>query len=118
MSRRIAAAAMVAVALLAGCGSSSKKTAATTSTAPAGPPPAALIELKNIAFTPKAVSVKTGDTVEWKFEDGAIAHNVSGPDFKSPVQSKGTFSHTFTTAGSVAYQCTLHPGMSGTIDVS
>jgi plastocyanin len=119
MSRRIAAMTLAVVALLAGCGSSSKKSTATTTTAAAsGPAPAATVTLKNIAFEPKSVSIKTGDTVEWKWDDGAIAHNVVGPDFKSPTQTKGTFRHTFTSAGSVKFDCTLHPGMSGTVEVS
>jgi plastocyanin len=118
MSRRVIATALVAVALLAGCGSSSKKSATTTTTAAAGPPPAATVVLKNIAFDPKSVSIKTGDTVEWKWDDGAIAHNVVGPGFKSPTQTKGTFRHTFTSAGSVKYECTLHPGMTATVEVS
>ena len=74
--------------------------------------------LKSIAFNPKDVSVKVGDTVEWKWDDGAIDHNVVGPGFKSSTQSKGTFRHTFTAAGTVKYECTLHPGMTGTIEVS
>jgi plastocyanin len=103
--------------VLTGCGSS-KKSATTTPTTAAGPPPAATVVLKGIAFNPKSVSIKTGDTVEWTWDDGAIAHNVVGPDFKSPVQSKGTFRHTFTAAGTVSYQCTLHPGMTGTVAVT
>lgn len=118
MSRRMMAAALLAVALLAGCGSSSKKSATTTSTTEAGPPPAATVALKSISFAPKSVSVKVGESVEWDWEDGAIAHNVVGPDFKSSTQSKGTFRHTFTAAGEVKYQCTLHPGMEGTVEVS
>jgi plastocyanin len=118
MRLRVAVAVMAVVALVAGCGSSSKKSATTTSTTTAGPPPAATVVLKNIAFDPKSVSIKTGDAVEWRWDDGSIAHNVVGPDFKSAVQTKGTFRHTFTTAGSVKYECTLHPGMTGTVDVS
>jgi plastocyanin len=118
MIRRMLAAALVAVAL-AGCGSSSKKSAsATTQTTASGAPAAATIELKNIAFNPKDVTVKVGDTVEWKWDDGAVAHNVSGPDFKSPVQTSGTYRHTFSAAGQVKFECTLHPGMTGTIEVS
>lgn len=117
MIKRILAAAALAVAL-AGCGSSSKKSASATTTPQAGPPPAATIVLKNISFNPKDVTVKVGDTVEWKFDDGAVAHNVSGPDFKSSVQTSGTFRHTFTAAGQVKFECTLHPGMTGTVEVS
>ena len=118
MMKRILATAIVAVAL-AGCGSSSKKSAsATTQTTANGAPAAATIVLKNIAFNPKDVTIKVGDTVEWKWNDGAVQHNVSGPDFKSQVQNKGTYRHTFTAPGEVKYECTLHPGMTGTVEVS
>ena len=117
MIRRLLAAAVVAVAL-AGCGSSSKKSASPTTTSTAGPPAAATVVLKNVAFDPKSVNVKVGDTVEWKWDDGAVAHNVSGPDFKSSVQTKGTFRHTFDAPGEVKFECTLHPGMTGTVEVS
>ena len=117
MMKRILAAAVVAVAL-AGCGSSSKKSAAPTTTTEAGAPAAATIELKNIAFNPKDVTIKVGDTVEWKWNDGAVQHNVSGPDFKSEVQTKGTYRHTFSAPGQVKFECTLHPGMTGTVEVS
>jgi plastocyanin len=116
--KRILAAAIVAVAL-AGCGSSSKKSAAaTTTTSAGGPPPAATIVLKNISFNPKDVTIKVGDTVEWRWDDGAVQHNVSGPDFKSSVQTSGTYRHTFSAAGQVKFECTLHPGMAGTVEVS
>lgn len=117
MTRRMLAAVLVAVAL-AGCGSSSKKSASATTTTQAGPAPAATITLKNISFNPKDVSVKVGDTVEWKWDDGAVAHNVQGPDFKSSVLTKGTYRHTFTAAGQVRFECTLHPGMTGTVTVA
>lgn len=118
MMQRILAVAIVAVAL-AGCGSSSKKSASTTTQATAAAAPAAAtIVLKNIAFNPKDVTVKVGDTVEWKWDDGAVQHNVSGPDFKSSVQSSGTYRHTFSAPGQVKFECTLHPGMTGTVEVS
>ena len=48
-----------------------------------------------------------------------MAHNVTLPSAAgtSPTQSAGTFSHTFTTPGSVTYQCTIHAGMQATVVV-
>jgi plastocyanin len=41
------------------------------------------------------------------------------PEFSSGnISSGGTFSHTFTTAGSYPYTCTIHPSMVGTITVN
>ena len=84
-----------AVGLLTSCGgSSSSKTSATV------PPNAgAVVDIKNIAFNPKTVTIKAGQTVAWKFDDGSITHDVVGEGFRSADQSSGVFVHTFAKAG-------------------
>ena len=75
-----------------GCGGS------TAGKATAVPPSAgAVVDIKNIAFNPPTVTIKAGQTVVWKFDDGSIAHNVTGEGFRSADRSSGTFSHTFST---------------------
>lgn len=75
------------------------------------------------AFDPPVVQVPVGGTVAWDFQDkgasgnAAVPHNVSGPGFKSATMETGTFTHTFTQAGTVHYVCTLHPGMEGDVTV-
>ena len=72
--------------------------------------------MQNIAFDPKAVTVKVGQKVTWTNDDSAD-HNVtadSGADFKSENFGKGaTFSFTPDKAGTIKYVCTIHPGMNG-----
>ena len=69
-------------------------------------------------FDPETVDVSVGDTVTWDFKGGAV-HNVVGDGFKSANLGKGkTFEHEFNSAGTYDYQCTLHPGMNGTVEVS
>jgi len=79
------------------------------------------VTMKNIAFAPKSATVKVGQKVTWTNDD-AVAHNVtatSGASFRSSdFQQGGTFSYTPTRAGTIAYVCTLHPGMDGTIVVT
>ena len=119
----------VAAALLAGCGSDDKKTS-NTSTAP--PAPAATpapsaggsavnVAMKNTAFVPKQVSAKVGQTVKWTNQD-SFDHNVKadkGEDFKSnDFGQGGTYSYKLDEPGTISYECTLHPGMTGTITVS
>jgi len=76
--------------------------------------------MQNIAFDPKATTVKVGQKVEWENED-SVDHNVtaeSGASFKSnDFGNGGKFSFTPTTAGTIQYSCTLHPGMVGTLTV-
>jgi len=91
------------------------------------------ISIKNLAFNPSMLTINVGDTVVWTNEDGAT-HTVtsdSGSELDSgtlagkssggyytPPSAGGTYSHTFTTAGTFAYHCNIHPSMmKGTIVV-
>lgn len=67
-------------------------------------------------FTPRALTVEVGDTVTWRFEQGA--HDVVFEDEGSEVQTDGTWRRTFDEAGSYDYECTLHPGMAGRVEVT
>jgi len=78
----------------------------------------ATVVLKDISFKPKSVTVEAGGTVEWKWEDGSIPHNVTFADFNSGTQTSGTFSHVFPTAGTYTFSCTIHPTMKGTVTVT
>ncbi len=74
------------------------------------------------AFQPSSVSIRTGGTVTWTF--GSLGHNVTfanvaGAPADIPGANTNTsIARTFPSAGSFSYQCTLHPGMSGTVGVS
>jgi len=82
--------------------------------APAGP---VIVVLRHIEFTPVTVKIRVGQTVEWKWEDSPVAHNVSFKSFHSPLKTTGTWSHRFMTRGTYHYQCTVHVGMVGTVIV-
>jgi plastocyanin len=122
--RRILLALCAVVALAAaGCGgnddnggSSSGSTSAPAASSSGG----VAIKMQNIAFAPKAVTVKVGQKVTWTNDD-STDHNVtadSGADFKSDDFGNGaTFEFTPDKAGKIAYECTLHPGMKATITV-
>jgi len=122
--RRILLGLCAVVALAAaGCGggddggSTSSAPASTSSSSSGG---GVAIKMQNIAFDPKAVTVKVGQKVTWTNDD-STDHNVtadSGADFKSDNFGKGsTFEFTPDKAGTIAYECTLHPGMKATITV-
>lgn len=116
---------------LAGCGSSndssssSSSAPASTSTPAATSTPASAsggvaVSMKNIAFAPSSVTVKVGQTVTWTNDDD-VAHNViaaGGADFKSDLINKGgTYKFKTTKAGTIQYECTIHPGMKATLNV-
>ncbi|GAB2736578.1 hypothetical protein GCM10010442_66900 [Kitasatospora kifunensis] len=84
--------------------------------------PAAAAQAVNIsgfAFSPASLTVPVGTTVTWTNHD-PVTHTVtstgSGP-LKGTVNAGATYSYTFTTAGTYAYVCTIHPGMAGTVTV-
>jgi plastocyanin len=116
--------ALVAL-VAAGCGGGSSGSGGTSS-APASTAGASssgggvTIKMANIAFDPKSTTVKVGQKVTW-VNDDSVDHNVtadSGADFKSKDFGKGgTFSFTPTKAGTIKYECTIHPGMTATLTV-
>ena len=78
------------------------------------------VAMKDIKFVPATVTVAKGGKVSWRNDDSA-PHDVTADDFKSGAaggMKKGdTFEHTFNSAGSFGYVCTVHPGMEGTVEV-
>jgi plastocyanin len=73
---------------------------------------------KHLKFQPPAIEVRPGTEVTWRFDDGAVPHNVKGEGFASGTRDRGTFSHRFTKAGEYRYRCTLHAGMEGRVVVA
>ena len=113
MTRRPPRYAAIALLLLplagVACGSSGGSDGASTTPGE--------IQVVDNAFKPGTIEVSVGDTVTWVWK-GAVKHNVRGPGFDGPTQKSGTFEHTFNSAGSFKYVCTIHPGMKGTVKVS
>jgi plastocyanin len=71
------------------------------------------------AFSPPATEALTGDTVMWS-NDSSRPHTVTANDgsFDSGrIPATSTFEQRFATAGAFAYHCTLHPFMTGEVDV-
>jgi plastocyanin len=83
------------------------------------------IKIVDFSFSPSALSVQPGDTVVWT-NHGTVDHTVTADNgsFNSGSLSPGqSFSHTFNSAGVVAYHCQFHGaaggiGMSGRITVN
>ena len=89
------------------------------------------VNLADQAFNPGTVTVPAGTTVTWQWpsscSDGyggyytCPTHSVvfdDGSNISSPTQSSGTFTRTFSAAGTYKYHCAIHgTGMSGTVVV-
>ena len=90
----------------------------------AGPvaPPTAAVEASASAntFSPSLVTVAKGGTVTWSI--GTRRHNVTffgNPAAPANVESSAsiTATRTFPAVGTFPYNCSLHPGMTGTVVV-
>lgn len=85
------------------------------------PPPAPVVRLNitDNAFSPSNQVVHVGTMVVWN-NTGNNVHTVTSSLFDSGGLTHGKeFNYTFTktTVVGVAYQCTIHSGMRGTIQV-
>jgi plastocyanin len=77
------------------------------------------VKIDNFVFNPQTVTVKAGDTVTWINHDD-IPHTATSKTgvFRSKaLDTDDKFSFTFTTPGSFAYFCALHPHTTGSIVV-
>ena len=81
------------------------------------------VEVADFTFAPPTLTVAAGTTVTWHFDQPSAPHNVVA--LTTPVlfnsggpKGSGTYSFTFTTPGSYAYLCQIHPTMRGTIVVT
>lgn len=77
------------------------------------------IVIDNFSFTPPTLTVAVGTTVTWVNHDD-IVHTVTSQDktfASSPLDTNDHFSFRFTTPGTYAYYCAIHPIMIGQIIV-
>jgi plastocyanin len=123
--RRVFSAFVVAAAIgLAGCGGSSMGPTGTSGNPP-NPPGGTVntnqVSIGNDFYSPSNIMVSTGATVTWTWNSGGVAHTVTFDDGAqgSGAKSSGTFSRTFTAAGTYTYYCQIHGRavMSGSITV-
>jgi len=99
--------------------------------APSAQAATVLVNLGDLTFTPKDVTISVGDSVRWSDESDA-PHSIvadSGefsymancnPIVSATCMSRGqTFEHKFNNAGKFDYHCTVHKeqGMVGTVRV-
>ena len=76
------------------------------------------VHIDNFVFVPVQLTVKVGQTVTWTNRDD-IPHTVvcAGKFRSKTMDTDGTFTFTFTSAGEYKYFCSLHPHMTGAVKV-
>jgi len=76
--------------------------------------------IQNLEFTPATITVSAGTKITWTNKDG-VPHTVTSNTkvFDSgSIAPNGTFSFTFTTAGSFQYFCSFHTSMTAKVVVN
>ncbi len=73
---------------------------------------------KDRSYDPNPGSVKVGQSVSWTNSD-KIAHTATGDGWDTGQFAPGQTSAPikFSTAGTFKYHCTIHPTMTGTLNV-
>ncbi len=82
--------------------------------------PANSVIIKSNTFTPETLNAKVGDKITWTNSD-SYAHTITSDDgtFDSgKINAGGTFSFTFTKAGTYNYHCAIHTFMTAKVVVT
>jgi len=92
----------------------------TLTVAPAGYPSTATVTMPANVFVPFLVQLARGGTVTWVF--GSEAENVifaptAGAPADINIVTNVSIARTFPTVGNFRYDCTIHPGMNGVVEV-
>ncbi len=77
------------------------------------------VTIQDFSFAPANITIHAGQTVTWQ-NNGPSMHTVTSNTgaFDSGALNPGaTYSHTFSTTGTFAYHCAIHPMMMGTVTV-
>jgi plastocyanin len=77
------------------------------------------VAIENFSFTPATLTVAAGTTVTWTNHDD-VQHTVTASDKSydsGTIGTDATFAHQFTTPGTYAYHCSIHPTMMAQIIV-
>ena len=85
----------------------------------AGAESATIVMAKDFMFAPTSLTVKAGSTVTWTNKDGEPHTVVSETGlFRSgALDTNESFSFRFDQPGTYRYVCSIHPRMTGTIQV-
>jgi len=76
------------------------------------------INMSGDAFDPQTLNARVGDKITWVNKD-PVPHNVTGGPLDSgTMMPNATYTTVLTEQGTIQYQCTFHPGMTGTLQVA
>jgi plastocyanin len=89
-----------------------------SSAAPAPGSKSYTINMTGSAFDPQVLEARVGDKITWVNKD-PMPHNVTGGSLDSGTMMPGaTYTTVLSEPGTIEYECTFHPGMTGTLKVA
>ncbi len=99
--------------MLTGCGGKSSNNSMNPTSSGNTPVIAASVSIVNFAFSPAIVHLKVGGTVTWTNKDATphTATDLGGSFDSGSLSTDQVFKHTFATAGTYTYHCTIHTMM-------
>jgi plastocyanin len=119
-SPTLALLAVIALPLLAACGDDAGSPAGAQAAAATPAARTITVGMAGSQFGPATAEVKVGDTVVFKNDD-TVAHTATateGASFDSGTMEPGaTFEYVAKRAGTIAYICEFHAGMTGMLTV-
>lgn len=116
LARGIAASlAVVALSAVTACSAPVKPEAVPSDE---GVDAAVIVAVIDNRYEPSVVEIEVGEAVRWEFL-GTAEHDVVAEDgsFVSELMSTGSYTRVFETAGEFAYDCSIHPEMTGIVRV-
>lgn len=121
--RRACAGGAAALAVLAlafgavGCAAPGKPDVVPSDDA-AGAAGGVTVQVVDNRYEPATVEISAGEAVTWEF-GGSMDHDVVAEDgsFVSELAESGSYTHVFDEPGEYAYDCSVHPEMTGVVRV-
>ena len=112
------------IAVAAACGSKGTEPTPTPDPPAGGGPEPVTINIPSSdgyglsSFAPDAVTVPVGRTIVWRNGD-TVGHTSTSDTgiWNGTINPNGSYSRTFSAAGTFTYKCTIHAGMAGTVTV-
>jgi plastocyanin len=79
----------------------------------------ASVSAPSLEYIPATVDVRAGGEVTWTagLVDHTVTFTTPGAPADIPFLQESSASRTFPTNGSFTYRCTIHPGMTGIVNV-
>jgi len=75
------------------------------------------VSIKNFSFTPNKITISAGTEVTFTNDD-STTHTVTFDAFNSGnIKSGSSYKHTFDVVGIWNYHCSIHPSMTGQVEV-